>query len=102
MRVRVVAVECMLGNEDRNLSKSGTANNALQNTIIENWLFQCMYSKLYVFIAHFDSEYSASLHKEAFQGCRLCLFVFGRGRLRGRKCNPKAGRGDKDARDLYK
>jgi len=42
-----------------------------------------MYSKLYVFIAHFDSEYSASLHKEAFQGCQFCLFIFGRGRLRG-------------------
>ena len=25
----------MLGNEDRNLSKSGTANDTLQNTIIE-------------------------------------------------------------------
>ena len=35
MRVRVVVVECMLGNEDRNLSKSGTANDTLQNTIIE-------------------------------------------------------------------
>ena len=61
-----------------------------------------MYSKLCVFIAHFDSEYSASLYKEAFQDCQFCLFIFGRKRLRGHKYNPKASCGDKDARDLYK
>ena len=52
MRVRVVAVECMLGNEDRNLSKSGTVNDALQNTIIELVVSMyvlktlCLYSSL--------------------------------------------------------
>jgi len=35
MRVRVVVIECMLGNEDCNLSKSSTTNDALQNTVIE-------------------------------------------------------------------
>ena len=61
----MVVVECMLGNKNCNLNKYSTTNNVLQNTIIE-LIVSIHILKNLCFLAHFNSEYSASLNKGAF------------------------------------